>query len=61
MVHNITISGEVLVRPGVGIAVAGDTYAVEVAGCEGGVDHTVGVFAVWRGVESVHPAILAPD
>ena len=54
------VSREVLVRPGVGIAVAGDADAVEIARCEGsGQDH-VGVFAVRRGVEPVYGAVPAP-
>ena len=47
-------------RPSVGIAMAGNADAVEVAGREGGIHYPAGVFAVRGGVETVHPAVFAP-
>lgn len=59
-VEFILVPREILVCPGVGIAVAGNANAVEITRCEGsGQDH-VGVFAVRRGVEPMYGAIPAP-
>ena len=49
-IEGVEVACEVLVRPGVGVSVACDADAVEVAGLEGGVDYPVGVFAVRGGV-----------
>ena len=59
-VEFIIISSEVLVRPSVGIAMAGNADAVEVAGRECGIHYPVGVFAVRDGVEPVHLTVFAP-
>ena len=59
-VEGVEVAGEVLVRPGIGVSVAGNADAVEVTGLEGGIDYPVGVFAVRGCIQPVHAAVGAP-
>jgi len=59
-VEFMAVAHEVLVRPGVGVGMAGDADAVEVSGGEGGVQDEVGVLTARGGVEPVHGAVLPP-
>ena len=59
-VEVVIISGEILVRPGIGIAMNCDAGAVEVACCQRGVHDPIGIFRARGGVEPVHLAVFTP-